>query len=118
MGLLVCVFTDETSKGGGSHIRLPQPTHDILLRRHRIVPLGVPGSRAMGQTRNLRVEVWITEESYRLTLGGDGLEVIELLGRRGDDSMEGRTQDVVAPAGEKVGDVDNYCAGLRREVRE
>lgn len=48
---------------------LPQPTHNVLLRRHWVVLLGISGSKTMRQTRNLRVEIWVTEESYRLTLG-------------------------------------------------
>jgi len=69
----------------------------------------------MGQTRNLRVKVGVTEESYRLTLRGDDFEVADLLRGRGDDAVEGRTQHVVAPTGEEIGSVDDDCAGLRRE---
>jgi len=32
--------------------------------------------------------------------------------------VEGRTQDIVAPAGEKIGSVDDDCAGLGREIQE
>ena len=41
----------------------------------------------MGQTSDLRVKVGVTEESYRLTLGGDGLEIIDLLRGRCDDAV-------------------------------
>ena len=72
----------------------------------------------MGQTSDLRVKIRVAEESYRLTPGGDNFEIADLLRGRGDDAVEGRTQDIVAPAGEKIGSVDDDCAGLRREIRE
>ena len=98
-----------------SRVCLPQPAHDVLLRRHRIVLLGIPRSKAMRQTRDLGVEIRIAEESYRLAFRSDDFEIVHLLGRRGDDAVEGRTQDVVAPASEKVGSIDDDRAGLRRQ---
>jgi len=69
----------------------------------------------MGQTRNLCVEVGVAEECYRLTLRSDDFEVADFLRGRGDDAVEGRTQDIVAPAGQEVRSVYDDCAGLRRE---
>lgn len=75
----------------GSHVRLPQPTHNVLLRRDWIILLGIPGSRAMRQTRDFCVEIWVTEESYRLTPRSDGFRLVDRFSRRGDDSMKGGT---------------------------
>lgn len=73
------------------HIRLPQPPHDIFFRRYRVILPGIARSKAMGQTRNLRVKVGVTEESDGLTLGSNGFKVVERFRGRGNDAMEGRT---------------------------
>ena len=71
-----------------SDVCLTQPTHNILLRRHRIVLLWIPRSGAMRQTRNLRVVVRATEESHRLTLRSERLELVNRFKRRGNDTVE------------------------------
>lgn len=68
----------------------------------------------MRQTRDLRVEVGVTEESYRLTLGSNGFRFVDRVRRGGDDAMKGRTQDVVAPEREKICSIYDYGPRLQQ----
>jgi hypothetical protein len=68
----------------------------------------------MRQTRNLRVEIRVTEESYRLTLGNDAFPLVDRLEGRGNDTVESRTEEVVAPASEKIGGIDDNSARLSK----
>ena len=43
----------------------------------------------MRQTRDLGVEIRMAEESYRLAFRSDDVEIVYLLGRRGDDTVKG-----------------------------
>lgn len=71
----------------------------------------------MRQTRNLGVEIRVAEESYGLAPGNDGFELVDPLRRRGNDAVERRAEEVVAPSSKKIRGVDDDSAGLRRVGR-
>lgn len=92
--------------------KIEELTNDIILRRHRRILLLQPRSRTVRQTSDLCVLVRIAEEGHGLTLGSYGMCVADAYGWGRDDAVEGRADDVVGPAGEKVACVDYYGSRL------
>lgn len=67
----------------------------------------------IGQTRDLRREVGVAEESDGLAVGRDSFRVADLLRGRRNDAVERGPQHVVAPAREQIAHVDDNGAGLK-----
>lgn len=93
---------------------LSQPVYNISFRRHRAAVLGLSERKIMWRTGNLGTEIQVAEESYGLTPGNDGLEPVDWLGRRDNDAMECRMEEVVTSASEEVCGIDDDSARLWR----
>ena len=92
-----------------------QPTYNIIFSRDRCILRAAP--LACRQTCDLCAEIRIAEECDRLSRRGDALCITDLLGGRRDDAVEGRAQDVVAPAGEQIARVHDDRARLLSDMR-
>jgi len=62
---------------------------------------------AIRQARNCGGKVWITEERNRLSQWGDTFVVTDLPGRRGNDTVQRGTQNIIAPTSKEVPHVYN-----------
>ena len=76
-------------------IRRRQSAYNVLLRRHRRVLCFLP---TIGKALDNGVKVRIAEESDGLALWRNAFHVADFLCGRSDDSVECRSEYVVAPA--------------------
>jgi hypothetical protein len=67
---------------------------------------------AIRQARNCRGKVWIAEERDRLSQWGDTFVVTDLPGRRGNDTVQRGTQNIIAPTSKEVPHVYNNSSVL------
>lgn len=66
----------------------------------------------VGEASYFGAEIGVAEEGDGLASRGDGLSLADLFGRRRNNAMQSRTEDIVTPAGEQVSNVDDNGVGL------
>lgn len=97
-----CVTVDDRSM-----ICCCEPANDVFLSIDRWV-LGLSVyTGAVGEASYFGGEVGIAEEGDGLASRGDGLGFAYLFGRRRNNAMQSRAENIVTPAGEQVSNVDD-----------
>lgn len=95
-----------------------EPANNVFLGIDRWV-LGLSVcTGTVGEASYFGAEIGVAEEGDGLASRGDGLSLADLFGRRRNNAMQSRTEDIVTPAGEQVSDVDDNGIGNGRRGME